>query len=349
VFLTTQPGGGEDILSEALEGGELTLTSVGRNYESLTQFMQNNETQARQLLEAARDTLENARAKLNSAKRTRDQYVLGMLDNYQRLAQASDVMAQGVDNLLVISENLTDAIFYYSYQDYGNASEKASYCLQVLEPLLSDFETSEMALNGSNILYIPSGQRDQLTLRVNQYKSENEIYYQYVWLLRSLLNGTDYLQKNALLEEYLRQLQSAIANQDFQTAQTLLQRISDLLQSLRDPRYQSAADIASQLNPGLLSGKASDTAQQLKNRLRNLGEIDAFEKYLQSLEKYLEAQRLLEQGDVEGAEQAINEGLGFLGQGQPQVSDPELQGLYTGLREAYNTLRMRSKGQPPQG
>lgn len=347
VFLGTQTGGGEDVLSEAIEGGELTLTSVGRNYESLKQFVQNNEAQTRQLLEAARSTLENAKTKLNSVRRTSDEYVLGMVDNYQTVAQASDVMAQGVDNLLFISENLTNAIYHYSQKDFEKASEQASYCLQVLTPLLSDFETSNAALTSMNVFFIPSGQRDRLTLGVGQYTSEAEIYNQYVLLLRSLLEGKEYLQMNALLEEYLRQLQNAIANSDYETAQTLRQTISQILQSLRDTRYQVAADLASQLDPSLLSGMTSDVAEEIRNRLRNLEGIDDFENYLQSLEKYLEALSRFEQKDLEGAEQAINEGLGVLG--QLQGDDPDLQGLYAGLREAFNTLQLRIKGQPEQG
>jgi F0F1-type ATP synthase membrane subunit b/b' len=347
VFLSTQTGGSQDILSEAIEGGELTLTSVGRNYESLTQFVQNDDAQARQLLEGARAMLENGKAKLNSARRTSDEYVLDMLDNYQRLAEASGVMAQGVDNLLFISENLTDAIYYYSQKNYTVASEQASYCLEILAPLLRDFETSNATLNGINVLYIPSGQRDRLTLGVDQFRNETKIYNQYVLLLRSLLEGKDYLKKNAELEDLLRQLQSSIANKDYQTAETLRQRISEILQSLRDPSYQGAADLASQLDPSLLSGTTSDVAQELRNRLRNLEGIDNFENYLESLRRYLEALEQLQQGNVEGAEQAINEGLGILGQGQG--SDSELQGLYAGLTEAFNTLQQSIRNPPPPG
>jgi len=343
LFLSTQTGGGEDILSEAIEGGELTLTSVGRNYESLMQFVQNNETQARQLLEAARATLENGKARLNSARRTDDDYVLGMLDNYQKVAQASDVMAQGVDNLLTINENLTDAIYYYSQKNYTKASELASYCLDVLTSLSDDFETSNATLNGINFFYIPSGQKDQLKLRLNQYRNETEIYNQYVLLLQSLKEGKEYLQVNSQLEDLLMQLQNAIANKEWDKAEDLRQQISKILESLRNPQYQNAADLASQLNPNLFSGSTSDVAQELRNRLRNLEGINNFQNYLQGLEQYLEAMNLLQQGDVEGAQQAINEGLRILEQGQP--ADPELQGLYEGLRNAF----MHIRDQPAQG
>jgi cellobiose-specific phosphotransferase system component IIA len=348
VFLSVQTGGGEDLLNEAIEAGELTLTSVGRNYESLTKFVQNDEAQAKQLLEAARATLENAETKITAAKRnTSDEYVLGMLDNYHRLAQASDTMAQGVDNLLTISENLTSAIDYYLQRDFEKAAQQASYCLQVLTPLLSDFRKADTALNGTNVVFIPSGQRDRFTLRVGQYLNETEVYSQYILLLRSLLEGKDYLQKNELLEEYMRQLQSAIANKDYQAAENLRQKINDLLQSLRNPEYQNAADLASQLDPNAFGGTTSGIAEELRNRLRNLEGIDAFENYLQSLEKYLEALRHIEEGKPSEAEQAINQGLGILQQGQG--GDPELQGLYEGLRLAFNTLQQTIREPPPPG
>jgi cellobiose-specific phosphotransferase system component IIA len=348
VFLSTQTGSSENILSEAIEGGEGTLASVGRNYESLMQFMQNDEAETRQLLQAAQVALENAKAKLNSVEsRTSDEYVLGMLENYQRVAQASDVMSQGVNNLLTINKNFTNTIYYYYQKNYTEAAEQASYCLQVLTPLLNDFATSNASLNDINVVFVPSGQRDQLRLRVGQYRNETEIYIQYVLLLRSILEGKAYLQMNSMLEESLKQLQSAIANNDYQTAQDLRQRISEMLQSLQDQSYQNAADIASQLDPSLLNGVASDVAQELRNRLRNLEGIEGFENYLQSMEKYLEALRRLKQGDKEGAEKLINEGLDLLQKGKP--SDHELQGLYEGLREAFNTLELRIKGQPPQG
>ncbi len=126
VFLSTQLGSGRDALSEAVEGGELALTSVGRNYESLTHFVQNNESESKQLLDAATAALESSKAKLNSAKRTDDEYVRNMVNNYQSVAQASDVMAHGVDNLLAVSANLTRAIDYYSQKDFEKASEQAA-------------------------------------------------------------------------------------------------------------------------------------------------------------------------------------------------------------------------------
>jgi tetratricopeptide (TPR) repeat protein len=346
VFFTIRPSGGEDTLNTAITGGELALTSVGRNYESLTQFAVNNETQASQLLQAAEVALETAKAKLNSVKRTNDDYVLGMLDNYERVVNASEVMSKGVDNLLTVSGNMSAALDYYFLGDYEKASEKASYCLDVLTPLQGDFENTRNGLTGINDVFVPSGQRDRLTLRINQYSNETDVYNQYVLLLRSLLAGKDYLQKNAQLEDLMKQLQSAVANKEYDKADQLRQDISKLLDSLGDSSYQNAADLASQLNPEMLSGSASSAAQQLRDRLRTQEGINSFQNYLNALEQYLQASRL-QSSDPSGAQQAINQARGILGQGQP--GDPELQGLYRGLLDAFNTLEMLIKGQPPQG
>jgi cellobiose-specific phosphotransferase system component IIA len=347
VFLSTQLGSGRDALTEAVEGGELALTSVGRNYESLTHFVQSNETESKQLLEAAKTALETSKAKLNSAKQTDDEYVRNMVNNYQSVAQASDVMAHGMDSLLTVSDNLTLAINFYSQKNFENASEQASYCLEVLAPLQSDFQASDSALKGIIISYVPSGQRDRLAHGVDQYQNEMTIYNQIVLFLRSIIEGKDYLQMNAQLEEDTQELQSAIANEDFERAEGLLQKMSEALQTLRSPGYQNAADLASQLNPNSLSGDASAISQELKNRLRDQEGLDSFGNYLQSLQKYLEALELFKQGKSTDAEQAINEGLRLLGEGTR--SDSELEGMYEGLRDAYNTLRLHIKGQPDQG
>ncbi len=347
LFFTIRPSGGEDLLSDAITGGEFALTSVGRNYESLTQFANSNETQARQLLEAARVALENARARLNSVKRTSDEYIIGMVNNYQRLANASEVMTKGVDNLLVVSENMTSAFNYYLQGNYEKSSEKASYCLQVLTPLLDEFEGADSAVNGINDVYVPSGQRDRMVFGVDQYKNETKIYNQYVLLLRSLLEGKDYLQKNAQIDDLMKQLQSAIAEEDYETAEQLRREISDLLDSLRDSSYQSAADLAKQLDPNQLGGRASSLAEELRNRLRDLEGLDDFQNYLRALEQYLQALNELKEDNTSGAEEAINRGRGYVGEGVG--GDPELRGLYEGLREAFNSLEMLIKGQPPQG
>lgn len=347
VFFGTQQSVGNDLFSQALEGGELTLTSVGRNYESLTQFAHGDDEQARQLLEGARSMLDEAKAKLSSAGRSSDEYLLGMLDNYQRMANASDAMAHGVDNLLFISENLTKAIDYYYQGDFERASAQASYCLQKLTPLLRDFNATDVALSGINFVFVPFGRKDRLSLGVVQYMNETEIYSQYILLLRTMVEGKDYMQMNEQLQKLYEELQSAIANKDYQTAQDLRQKISDLLQSLRDPRYQTAADLASQLDPSMLRGTSSTVAGDLRSTLRNLQGLDAFQNYVQSLQKYVEALQHYEQGQLSDAEQSVNEGIGILAKGQS--NDPYLQSLYTGLLEAFNTLQQRIKGQPNQG
>jgi len=347
VFLSIRAGGGEDALTEAIEGGELTLTSINMNNQSITQFAENDEEQARQLLEAARASLDNAEAKLSAAGRANDPYVHTMLVNYQTLSGASDVMSKGVNNLLAISDNLESAINHYLQGEYENASAEASQALQILTPLLSDFEKYRSALSGLDYSYIPSGQRDRVKQAVSQYEREMEIYKQYVLLLKTLLNGTGYLNLSKQIEEYMQQLQRAVNNGDYETAQNLRQKISEILQSLKNSTYQNAADMASQLDPNLLGGSTSDVAQDLRTRLKNLEGLEDFENYLQSLRRYLEASNYLEQGKPDEAEQAVNEGLGVLEQGQG--GDPQLQGFYTALREAFNSLRMRIRGQPDQG
>lgn len=347
VFLTTQIGSGENALSEGIEGGELTLTSVGRNYESLERFVEDDEKQAEQLLEAARTSLENAEAKLGSAGRTDDDYVLSMLDNYLTLYQASDVMAHGVENLLAISDSLEKTIDHYLRAEYESASTEASYCLQVLDPLQSDFETCNGNLDDLDYRFVPSGQRNRATQAVNQFKSEMAVYNQYVLLLRSLLEGPDYLEISDVIEELMKELLRAVNKGDYETAQNLLQEISNTLQSLKEPKYQNAADIASRLDPNLFNGTTFEAAQDIRTRLKTSENVDEFENYLKSLEKYVEALNYLEQEDLEEAERSVQEGMGILGQGHD--GDPELRGLYRGLREAYGSLSMHIKGQPEQG
>lgn len=352
VFVSTRPSSGEDKLDEAVQGGELTLTSVGRNYESVTSFLQKDEAQSRQLLEAARAALESARTKLESAGRTHDEYVLGMIDNYQKLATASDTMSKGIDNLLLISQNLTNALDYYSNGEYDKASSEAVYCLGVLNPLVDEFETSNSAMNGINVFYVPSGQKDRIALRESQYKNEGEIYRQCILLLQSLMQGKDYLEQNSVLEDYLRQLQEAIAKKDYAAAEQLRQQMSDLLQKFRSADYQNAANTASQLNPDALSDEYSQIAQELQNRLRNNDELDAFQNYLLALQKYLEAlQKLSTDPNNTGAiQQLINEALGQAGQGAGS-GNGETNSLIEGLKGALNELstQLYARQSPPPG
>jgi len=343
-------GGGQNVLNEAVEGGEYALKAVGRSYESLMHFVQENQTQAEELLKAARTSVDNAKAKLTSAGRTEDQYTLRMVENYKIISGASEVMAQGVDNLLTISDSLQNALDYYSQGEYEMASQQASQGLDVLTPLLTDLKEWNSSLDGLNYNSIASGHRDRVKHAVSQYRGEHEIYFQYILLLRSLLEGKDYLETRELIDEKLRQLQSAIANEDYETAQRLRQEISELLQTLKDPKYENATTTASKLNPELLEGNAFDVSLDLKTRLKNLKGIQEFENYLQSLEKFVEALSYLaqENPDPQAAEKSANEGIGILEQAL-ELSDPELQKLYTGLGEAYNSLLMRIKGQPDLG
>jgi hypothetical protein len=341
--------GEQNSLNEAVEGGELALTAVGRSYESLTHFVQKNQSQAEELLKAARVSTDNAERKLSSAGRTRDVFTIRMVSNYKIISGASEVMSQGVDNLLAINGKLRNALTFYSQGEYVNSAEQASQALDVLTPFLTDLAEWNSSLMGLNYNSIASGHRDRVKVAVGQYQSEREIYLQYVLLLKSLLEGKDYLETREVIDEKLRQLQSAIANEDYTTAQKLLQEINDLLQTLKDPRFDDATETASQLEPELLEGTAFDAAQDLKTRLKDLAGIQQFETYLQGLEKYVTSSIFLAQGEPTAAEQAANEGIGILGPGQPYLGDPELQRLYEGLEQAFSSLLMRIKGQPDLG
>jgi tetratricopeptide (TPR) repeat protein len=352
IFLNTPMSSSPDPLSLGVEGGQYTLTSIGRNNESMTHFVEDREQEARDVLKAALASLESGRTKLTAAGNTEDEYVLRMVESYQILVQASEVMAKGVENLLSISDDLESALNHYWRKEYEEASQKASVCLPTLTPLISDFEKWNQTLDNLNYQYIASGHREQTRQAVQEYRSAIETYLQYILLLRSLLEGVDYLEMRQLIDEYLKQLQSAIARGDHEAAQELLEEISKILQSLKDQNYQNAAATASQLDPNALSGEASERAQDLKTRLKSKEGIDDFERYLESLDKYLEALGYLEQGNLQSAEQAVNEGLSILGQG-PGIGlgqgDSELKNLYEGLAEAFNSLLMRIRGQPDQG
>lgn len=356
ILLSTPMGSSPTPLSLALEGGQYTLTSISRNNVSMTHFVEDREEEARDVLKAALTSLENARARLTAARNTEDDYVLRMVDNYQILTNASGVMSQGVENLLSINEDLKSALDHYWLGEYEQASQKASACLETLTPLVSEFEKWNQSLNDLNYRYIASGQREQTEQAVKQYRSAMETYLQYILLLRSLLEGANYLEMRQLIDECLRQLQSAIARGDYDAARERMRQISEILQSLRGQNYQNAAATASQLDPNALSDGASEAAQDLQTRLKTTEEIEELERYLESLQKYLEALGYLEQGDLQSAEQAASQGLAGLGQGAGQGSgvgpgqgDSELQNLYEGLTEAFTSLLMRIRGQPEQG
>ncbi len=326
----------------------------------MTHFVEDRQEEARDVLTAALTSLESGRARLDAAGNTDDEYVLRMVENYQTLAESSGVMSKGVENLLSINDDLKSALDNYWRGEYEEASQNASVCLQTLTPLVSDFERWNQSLNDLDYRYIASGQREQTEQAVQQYRSAMKTYLQYILLLRSLQEGANYLEMRQLIDEYLRQLQSSIARGDYDAAREIIQEISRILQSLGGQNYQNAAAAASQLDPNALSGGATQAAQDLKTRLKPTEGIEGLEEYLESLQKYLEALEYLEQGDLQSAQQAANEGLEGLGQGSGQgdgqgtgmgsgQGDLELQNLYQGLTEAFNSLLMRIRGEPDQG
>lgn len=370
VLLNTPMGSTPNPLSLAIEGGQYTLTSIDRNDESMTYFVQEMTEEAQEVRKAAASALENGQGSLAAARDTDDEYTLRLVENYEILAQASGVMGQGVDNLLLISDDLQSALDYYAHGQYREASEKAAACLETLTPLVSDLEEWNQTLNDLDPLYIASGHRERTELAVEKYREAMETYMQYIQLLRSLLEGADYLRMSQMLDEYLRQLQSATARGDYSAAQSLLQQIFGILQSLRGQNYQNAAATASQLDPNALNGQAAQIAQDLRNRLMSPQAIEDFEAYLDSLQNYLEASDYLQQaqqaadqgqsdlaqGYLDMAEQAVNEGLARLSQGSgqgtgtgPGQGNSQIQDLYAGLTEAFNSLLMRIRGQPDQG
>jgi len=352
ILLSTPMGSIPNPLSLALEGGEYALTSVGRNNVSMTHFVEDRQEEARDVLTAALTSLESGRARLDAAGNTDDEYVLRMVENYQTLAESSGVMSEGVENLLSINDDLKSALDNYWRGEYEQASQNASVCLQTLIPLVSDFERWNQSLNDLDYRYIASGQREQTEQAIQQYRSTMKTYLQYILLLRSLQEGADYLEMRQSIDEYLRQLQSSIARGDYNAAREIMQEISRILQSLKGQNYQNAVAAASQLDPNALSGGATQAAQDIKTRLKPAEGIEGLEEYLESLQKYLEALEYLEQGDLQSAQQAANEGLAGLGQGDgqgPGQGDPELQNLYQGLTEAFNSLLMRIRGEPDQG
>jgi len=374
ILLSAPMGSVPNPLSLALEGGQYTLSSVGRNNVSMTHFVEDRQEEARDVLTAALTSLESGRGRLAAAGNTGDEYVLRMVENYQIMAESSGVMSEGVENLLSISDDLKSALDHYWRGEFEEASQNASVCLQTLSPLVSDFERWNQSLNDLDYRYVASGQREQTRQAVRQYRSAMETYLQYILLLRSLQEGANYLEMRQLIDEYLRQMQSSIARGDYDAARELIQEISRILQSLGSQNYQNAATTASQLDPNALSGTATEAAQDLKTRLKPTEGIEGLEEYLERLKEYLEALGYLEQAEQaenegqtdlaqyyrELAEQAASDGLTGLGQGSGQgdeqgtgtgsgQGDPELQNLYQGLTEAFNSLLMRIRGEPEQG
>ena len=340
--------GGGNALTEAIEGGESTLTAIGRSHESLTNLVNDEEELAEELLKTAQESQEYAKVKLTSARRVDDDFVLNMAENYGVLLNSSHVMTQGVDNLLAVSDNLEKTFNYYRRRAYEQAAEEASVCLQTLTPLVDQFELRNQSLDSLNYRYVASGHRDRVSHAQVQYRDEMRIYLEYIRLLESIIDGVEYLNAMDTLNELFDKLQHALANEDYENAQELLEEISEQLQQLKDSQYQDAASTASELEPSLLEGDAFNTAQDLRSQLRDIEGIQGFENYLESLREYMEALSAFEQGDTEAAEEAIDQGLQLLGQGE-NLADAQLQRFYTALRGAFGSLGMRIRGQPDQG
>ncbi len=348
VFLTNIRPGNENLLAEALEGGELTLDTVGRSHESLNSFVMDEEQQAGELLKAALVSQEYAKVRLTSSRRTDDNFVLNMLENYWLLLNSSYVMTQGVDNLLVISDELKETLYYYGQGAYEEAAEEASLCLQTLTPLASQFELWNQSLDSMNYLHLTSGPKERVKNAVFQYQDEMGVYLAYIHLLENIAKGVDYLNEMENINNLFDQLQHAIATNDYETAQRLIQEILDQLQLLKDPKYQNIASDAAKIDSSLLEGAAFNAAQDLESQLKDLEGIEFHENYLKSIMKYTEALRYFEQGNLEAAEESIQQGLSLLeGGGEP--TDSSLQKHYEALEEAFNSLRMQIRGQPNQG
>jgi hypothetical protein len=348
VFLANIRGEQGNSLTEAIEGGESVLTAIGRSHESLTNFVKDKEEMAADLLTHAKASQEYAEVRLTSSKNSKDTFLLNMIENYWMLLNSSHVMTQGVDNLLTISDDSKETLNYYREGAYEEAAEKASVCLQTLTPLVEQFEPWNHTLDGVDYSYLVSGQKDRVKNAIGQYKDEMRIYLAYISLLESIEKGVDYLNVMDNVNNLFDQLQHAIANQDYASVPELLQQISNQLQLLKGPNHQNAASIASKIDPSLLDGSAFNTAQDLKNLLKDLEGIQGFENYLGSVAKYAEALNYVDQGDLQAAEEAIEQGTSLLGQGQT-LSDLYVQKYYTALENAFNTLKMRIRGPQPEG
>ncbi len=335
-------------LTEAIEGGESLLVAIGRSHESLISFMKGGEESAGELLKAAKESQQFAEAKLTSAERTNDKFVLKMTENYGILLNSSHVMTQGIDNLLAVSEELGNTLDFYRQGAYADAAEEASVCLQTLNPLVDEFELRNQSLDGVNYQYVAADHKYQVKNAIGEYQNGTGIYLGYVSLLESILKGADYLKEMDDISEQYDQLQHALASKDYEKAEELLQEISEKLQPLKEPQYQEAANEASELDPKSLEGDAYNVAQDVKNQLKDLQGLEQFETYLNLIREFMKASTLLEQGDIEAAEEAIDVGLGLLGEGEG-TGDPEMQRYHESLRTAFNSLKMRIKGQPEQG
>jgi hypothetical protein len=341
-------GGGSNQLNDAIEGGESAITAVGRGYESMMDFAKDEQDSSRELLSTAIASQEYADTKLNSARTSSDSYVSGMVDNYGLLLSSSHVISQGVSNLLAVGGDLDQTFRYYRQGAYEDAAQKASVCLQTLTPLSSQFQTADQSLDGINYQYIASGHRDRTGNAVAEYKGAMKIYRQYISLLETIRNGVNYSKQMSRIREMFQQLQHALSSQDLENARKLSEQIQEQLEFLKDPKFQEAVARASELDLGLLNGMMLDVAQDLKNQLKDTGGLDEFELCLRSLQKYMNAQDFLRQGNSKAAEDSIDEGLSLLSEGQGEAT-ADLKNFYTALQIALNSMKMQIRGQPDQG
>jgi hypothetical protein len=337
-------------LTDVLEAGDSAMAAVGRSYESLTSFVRADENLSRELLNLAHESQECADTKLTYVKRTapKSDPIITMAQNYGYLLNSSHIMTEGVDNLLTINDDLEETLYYYRQGAYENASEKASVCLQTLNPLVDQFKAYNQSIEGINYRFVASSHTSRMKQAVDEYRSATKIYLDYISLLKSIAEGADYLKAMGNLNDLFDQLQQALANNDYQAAQRIMDEISQQLQQLNNQSYQQAASTASEIDPKLFEGSVYNTALDVQNLLKDLKDIGELEKYLQSTGEYVKALEDLNQGNIEGAQEAIRKGLELLGPGQTS-SDIYLQRLLAGLRNAYNTLDLRIRGWPDIG
>jgi len=347
VFLINREGEVDSSLTEAVEGGESALTAISKSHESLMNFVDNKEETAADILKTAKTSQEYSKKMLTSARDTREDFVLKMTENYEVLLNSSHVMTQGIDNLLAVSPDLEKTLNYYRQGAYEKASEKASVCLQTLTPLIDEFEQQDRNLNRTDFLYVAAGHKDPVKHAVTQYKDEMRIYSQYILLLEVIKEGKDYLEVMNTIKGLFSQLQHELANKNYENVKQLLREILEKLQCLNGSIYQDAAHGASELDPSVFNGIVYNVALDLQNQLKGLGGILGFEIYLESLEEYVEAMNLFDQGNLEAANGKIGTGRSLLGSGNP--SDAELQNYYSGLQDAFNSLEMQIRGQEDQG
>lgn len=345
VFLSSIPRSNEEnFLNDAIEGGESSLTAIGRSHESLTNFADEKEESAKDVLGTALTSQEQAKAKLVAAGIADDDFVLKMVENYELLLNASYILTQGAQNLISISDILNTTLKRYRVGANLEAAELAPSCLQILTPLVSKFESWNESLDAINYQYIASGHRESVQHAVSQYREGMKIYLNYISLLESIVGGKDYSNAMDEINDLFDQLQHAIATNDYASAQKLLQDIYQQLQAIEEAGYPNATSTVSNLDPSALGGLASVVAQDLKNSLKDSEGIRELEAYFDSLSKYLEALELWNEGNLEEAENAIEEGLLLLGQEEP-LTDSELQKYYNALTSAFLQL----KSPPSQG